>query len=175
MGSSRTRARTHVPCIGRQILNHCATREIPLLGSFLSLYRVLDPTSDLLRVGQRRQILASGACQGRCSVGGTVCEWRMRIEHLCDSVENSSDNCGVQVGWGRTWGQVGGDKPEKLVGFKDWSPGRCRRRGEWEGQGELGGWEAVVREQNVSFSAVELLQVMRLLRYQTQTPSGAGR
>ena len=27
MGSSQTRARTHVPCIGRQILNHCATRE----------------------------------------------------------------------------------------------------------------------------------------------------
>ena len=27
MGSSWTRARTRVPCIGRQILNHCATRE----------------------------------------------------------------------------------------------------------------------------------------------------
>ena len=25
--SSQTRARTRVPCIGRQILNHCATRE----------------------------------------------------------------------------------------------------------------------------------------------------
>ena len=30
VGSSRTRARTHVPCIVRQILNHCATREVPL-------------------------------------------------------------------------------------------------------------------------------------------------
>ena len=29
MGSSRTRARTRVPCIGRRILNHCATREAP--------------------------------------------------------------------------------------------------------------------------------------------------
>ena len=29
MGSSQTRARTCVPYIGRQILNHCATREIP--------------------------------------------------------------------------------------------------------------------------------------------------
>ena len=28
MGSSRTRAQTRVPCIGRQILNHCATREV---------------------------------------------------------------------------------------------------------------------------------------------------
>ena len=27
VGSSRARAQTHVPCIGRWILNHCATRE----------------------------------------------------------------------------------------------------------------------------------------------------
>ena len=30
VGSSQTRARTSVPCIGRQILNHCATREAQL-------------------------------------------------------------------------------------------------------------------------------------------------
>ena len=30
VGSSRTRAQTCVPCIGRWILNHCATREVPL-------------------------------------------------------------------------------------------------------------------------------------------------
>ena len=29
VGSSQTRARTRVPCIGRQILNHCATWEAP--------------------------------------------------------------------------------------------------------------------------------------------------
>ena len=29
VGSSQIRARTRVPCIGRQILNHCATREAP--------------------------------------------------------------------------------------------------------------------------------------------------
>ena len=29
VGSSQTRAWTRVPCIGRQILNHCATREAP--------------------------------------------------------------------------------------------------------------------------------------------------
>ena len=29
IGSSRTRAHTRVPCIDRQILNHCATREAP--------------------------------------------------------------------------------------------------------------------------------------------------
>ena len=30
VGSSQTRARTRVPCIGRQILHHCATREAPI-------------------------------------------------------------------------------------------------------------------------------------------------
>ena len=30
VGSSQTRARTRVPCISRQILNHCATREAPI-------------------------------------------------------------------------------------------------------------------------------------------------
>ena len=34
VGSSRTRARTHVPCIGRQTLKHCATREAPQLPFF---------------------------------------------------------------------------------------------------------------------------------------------
>ena len=29
VGSSQTRARTRVPCIGRQTLNHCATKEAP--------------------------------------------------------------------------------------------------------------------------------------------------
>ena len=37
VGSSQTRARTRVPCIGRQTLSHCATREALLL--------VLRPTS----------------------------------------------------------------------------------------------------------------------------------
>ena len=31
VGSSRTRARTRVPCIGRRILNHCTTRGSPAL------------------------------------------------------------------------------------------------------------------------------------------------
>ena len=32
VGSSQTRARTRVSCIGRQILNHCATREAQTAG-----------------------------------------------------------------------------------------------------------------------------------------------
>ena len=31
VGSPQTRARTRVPCIGRQTLSHCATREAPVL------------------------------------------------------------------------------------------------------------------------------------------------
>ena len=30
VGSSQTRAQTHVLCIGRRILNHCTTREVPI-------------------------------------------------------------------------------------------------------------------------------------------------
>ena len=40
VGSSQTRSRTRVPCIGRQIPNHCATREAPVkyfLAIFYSL------------------------------------------------------------------------------------------------------------------------------------------
>ena len=38
VGSSQTRARTRVPCIGRQILNHCATREAPQPLQFLKTF-----------------------------------------------------------------------------------------------------------------------------------------
>ena len=34
VGSSQTRDRTRVPCIGRQILNHCTTREVVGLISY---------------------------------------------------------------------------------------------------------------------------------------------
>ena len=36
VGSSQTRAQTHVPCIGRRILNHCTTREVRVSGSYCS-------------------------------------------------------------------------------------------------------------------------------------------
>ena len=38
VGSSQTRARTRVPCIGRQILNHCATREVQKKRFYISKY-----------------------------------------------------------------------------------------------------------------------------------------
>ena len=36
--SSQTRAQTRVPCIGRQILNHCATREAPVCLFFVIVF-----------------------------------------------------------------------------------------------------------------------------------------
>ena len=42
--SSQTRARTRVPCIGRQILNHCATREA-LCVLFLQRFAKLEMIS----------------------------------------------------------------------------------------------------------------------------------
>ena len=32
VASSQTRDQAHAPCIGRRILNHCATREVPHSG-----------------------------------------------------------------------------------------------------------------------------------------------
>ena len=34
VGSSRTRDGTRVPCLGRWILNHCATREVPTISFY---------------------------------------------------------------------------------------------------------------------------------------------
>ena len=42
MGSYQTRARTRVPCIGRQIPNHCATREAPIT-LFIATVSALNP------------------------------------------------------------------------------------------------------------------------------------
>ena len=42
VGPSQTRARTRVSCIGRQILNHCATREAPGLRHFSEKNRILS-------------------------------------------------------------------------------------------------------------------------------------
>ena len=48
MGSSQTRARTRILCIGRQILNHCATREAPwLLFCKVRVCLVLEETAKL--------------------------------------------------------------------------------------------------------------------------------
>ena len=46
VGSSRTRAQTRVPCIGRRILNHCATREAQhFVSKGLALNISVEPAS----------------------------------------------------------------------------------------------------------------------------------
>ena len=45
VGSSQTRARTCVPCIGRQILNHCATREAQFSSFLMYLFGFQWPWS----------------------------------------------------------------------------------------------------------------------------------
>ena len=47
MGSSWTRYQTHVPCIGRQILNHWTTREVP----YDSLKQVVTPMKNKQKGG----------------------------------------------------------------------------------------------------------------------------
>ena len=44
VGSSRTKAQSHVPCIGRWILNHCASREVTLL-LFNVTFRIIINTA----------------------------------------------------------------------------------------------------------------------------------
>ena len=53
MGSSQTRARTHVPCLGRQILNHCATREVPCVLCFKGENCFIDKTLEFSITGEK--------------------------------------------------------------------------------------------------------------------------
>ena len=64
VGSSQTRVRTHVPCIGRRILNHCATREAQRL--WFLLWLTIVPGRGFLYVcqGLRDLNFPTGA-QGR--------------------------------------------------------------------------------------------------------------
>ena len=63
VGSSQTRARTCVACIGRRILNHCTTREAPVAFLFAELLFV-SVASDI-REGDTEYIFNK---QGRTSL-----------------------------------------------------------------------------------------------------------
>ena len=67
VGSSQTRARTCVPCIGRQILNHCATRGALrfyfILHTHVSiLLQILFPFGLLQNIEQRSLCYTVGPC-----------------------------------------------------------------------------------------------------------------
>ena len=56
MGSSQTRARTRVPCIGRWILNHCTTMEVPGTDFLKVVFMGREmPPSSILRMCNPRQ------------------------------------------------------------------------------------------------------------------------
>ena len=52
VGSSWTRARTRVPCIGRRILNHCTAREVPANTVKNSILKENFNTCSLLVIGK---------------------------------------------------------------------------------------------------------------------------
>ena len=60
MGSSQTRARTRVPCTGRQILNHCATRE-----ALKSLFN-LEFKSNFIVTTENGKLLSTLVIEGNC-------------------------------------------------------------------------------------------------------------
>ena len=70
LGSSWTRARTRVPCIGRRILNHCTTREVLFfffnIYLFIWLCQILAAACGLLSCGMR--ILSCGMHVGSSSL-----------------------------------------------------------------------------------------------------------
>ena len=95
VGSSQTRARTHVPCIGRQILNHCATREAPA-GRFLttvprgkphrfSLVEKMDVVERALGL-ESRALGTSPTLSPTCTVnlGNTLPLFMPEFPHLCN-------------------------------------------------------------------------------------------
>ena len=56
VGSSQTRARTRVPCIGRQILNHCATREAQVLYNRSYYLKVYDMDAIIVPIFEVRKL-----------------------------------------------------------------------------------------------------------------------
>ena len=55
VGFSRTRARTCVPCIGRRILNHCATGEVPELTFKAEIFIILND-----KIHEKSPVLQAG-------------------------------------------------------------------------------------------------------------------
>ena len=79
VGSSPTRARTRVPCIGRRILNHCATREAPQTQFFIWLIIgiVINLHVGNSLVVQQLRLWASFHCRET----GSIPAWGTKIPH----------------------------------------------------------------------------------------------
>ena len=102
VGSSQTRARTRVPCIGRQILNRCASGEA-LFFFFKLIYLFLFSgcvESSLLRVGfLLRRAGATLRCGARASHGGgfSCCGARALGAQASVVVAHGLSSCGSRA------------------------------------------------------------------------------
>ena len=50
VGSSRTRDRTRVPCIGRWILNHCTTREVLIVILYIFSWEIFSASLQVILI-----------------------------------------------------------------------------------------------------------------------------
>ena len=107
VGSSRTRARTHVPCSGRRTPNHCATREVPALDSLIKAKNKFEQLKELekeeqtkpkaigkkeiIKVREERNKIENRKKQKTASVGKNV----EKLEPLC----TVGGNVKVQLLW----------------------------------------------------------------------------
>ena len=80
VGSSQTRARTHVPCIGRWILNHCATREVPVC--FFNCVISLELKGNLSSLGLLLYVPFTDSSQSPIAALKLYSVW---IEHITSS------------------------------------------------------------------------------------------
>nr|XP_058937939.1 sodium-coupled monocarboxylate transporter 1 isoform X2 [Kogia breviceps] len=71
VGSSRTRARTRVPCVGRRTLNHCATREARFANILLRILASIFVRDIVTGFNLWGAVVATGVvCTFYCTMGG---------------------------------------------------------------------------------------------------------
>ena len=95
VGSPQTRARTRVPCISRQILNHCATREAPFFslieGIIFPLFDhshlVLTPPCNVGEYLHKAMVHGRGTC-----LEGLRISWIVNTLHVPMAVDGLHTN-----------------------------------------------------------------------------------
>ena len=118
VGSSQTRDQTRVPCIGRQILNHCATREVPIPLEFWPC-----PEITFYWKWRRRRRRRRGGGRGRGNRGGGGGRGRGRKRSFLGSKERTGfpeSNTAILTGF--TFFAFGDSYP--LVGNLFWKSNR---------------------------------------------------